>query len=78
MGRRRAFGHLLLWRLAEFRREPEVIFWVFVFPLLLAIGLGIAFRDGAPAKLPVAVIEGAGAAEMAAALAAAIDRKSVV
>ena len=71
MGRRRAFGHLLLWRLAEFRREPEVIFWVFVFPLLLAIGLGIAFRDGAPAKLPVAVIGGAGAAEMAAALAAA-------
>ncbi|HAK96403.1 MAG TPA: ABC transporter permease [Planctomycetes bacterium] len=71
MGRRRAFGQLLLWRLAEFRREPEVIFWVFVFPLLLAIGLGIAFRDRAPEKLPVAVLEGAGAAEMAAALAAA-------
>ena len=26
-------------------REPEVIFWVFVFPLLLALGLGIAFRN---------------------------------
>jgi ABC-type multidrug transport system permease subunit len=29
----------------ELWREPEVIFWVFVFPLLLALGLGIAFRN---------------------------------
>jgi ABC transporter DrrB family efflux protein len=26
-------------------REPEAIFWIFVFPILLAIGLGIAFRN---------------------------------
>jgi len=26
-------------------REPEVIFWVFIFPILLALGLGIAFRN---------------------------------
>ena len=32
-------------RMLELWREPEVIFWVFVFPLLLALGLGIAFRD---------------------------------
>ncbi len=29
----------------ELKREPEVVFWVFVFPLLLALGLGIAFRN---------------------------------
>jgi ABC transporter DrrB family efflux protein len=34
---------LILARLREFYREPEVIFWVYGFPLLLAIGLGIAF-----------------------------------
>jgi ABC-type multidrug transport system permease subunit len=26
-------------------REPEAIFWVFIFPILLAVGLGIAFRN---------------------------------
>ena len=32
-------------RLRELQREPEVIFWIFIFPLLLALGLGIAFRN---------------------------------
>ncbi len=35
-------------RIYEFAREPGVIFWVFVFPVLLAIALGIAFRERAP------------------------------
>ena len=26
-------------------REPEAVFWIFVFPILLAMGLGIAFRN---------------------------------
>src|ERR1035437_7786414 len=26
-------------------REPEAIFWIFIFPILLALGLGIAFRN---------------------------------
>lgn len=39
------FSHLLMARLKELKREPEVIFWIFVFPLLLALGLGIAFRN---------------------------------
>ena len=43
-GRWSGFAHLLVARLKELQREPEVIFWVFVFPLLLALGLGIAFR----------------------------------
>jgi ABC-2 type transport system permease protein len=32
-------------RLREFYREPAVVFWVFVFPLLMAVGLGAAFRS---------------------------------
>jgi ABC-2 type transport system permease protein len=39
---------LLLARLREFYREPEVIFWVYGFPVLLAVGLGIAFRSKEP------------------------------
>ncbi|HUJ23705.1 MAG TPA: ABC transporter permease [Bryobacteraceae bacterium] len=36
---------LTLVRFREFFREPEAVFWVFVFPILLATGLGIAFRN---------------------------------
>ncbi|MDY0062257.1 MAG: ABC transporter permease [Myxococcota bacterium] len=32
-------------RLREFWREPASLFWTFGFPILLAIGLGIAFRS---------------------------------
>lgn len=35
-------------RFREFIREPEVIFWVYGFPLLLALGLGFAFRGVEP------------------------------
>jgi ABC-2 type transport system permease protein len=44
-GRWSGFRHILNVRLRELWREPEVIFWVFGFPILLALGLGIAFRD---------------------------------
>lgn len=46
---------LTLARVREFLREPEVIFWVFVFPLLLVFALGIAFRNTGPQKIRVAV-----------------------
>jgi ABC-type polysaccharide/polyol phosphate export permease len=42
-------------RLLEFWREPEAIFWVFVFPILLAGGLGLAFKNRAPDVLKVGV-----------------------
>lgn len=35
-------------------REPEMVFWVFVFPILLAVGLGIAFRNRPADVLQVA------------------------
>ena len=48
---------LTLVRYREFFREPEAVFWVFVFPVLLTAGLGIAFRNQAPERIPVAVVE---------------------
>src|SRR5215472_4711662 len=46
---------LTLARIREFVREPEALFWVFVFPVLLAFVLGIAFRNTGPQKLRIAV-----------------------
>lgn len=50
---------LVLVRYREFLREPEAVFWVFIFPVLLAAGLGIAFRNRAPERSPVAVVRAA-------------------
>jgi len=44
-------------RLREFYREPGAVFWVFVFPVLLAVGLGIAFRTRPPEQPRVALVE---------------------
>src|ERR1051325_1467816 len=41
-------AHLIDARFREFLREPEVIFWVYGFPLILAVGLGFAFRSTKP------------------------------
>ncbi len=42
-------------RLLEFVREREAVFWVFVFPVLLALALGIAFRSSGSPTSRVAV-----------------------
>jgi ABC-type multidrug transport system permease subunit len=64
-----ALVQLTLVRYREFIREPEAIFWVFVFPILLAAGLGIAFRNRPIDVVPVAVPAGrAGSEALAAAL----------
>ncbi len=59
MNRWHAFTQLILSRLREFYREPEAVFWVYGFPLILAIGLGIAFSGGKP-ELPKVDIQGSG------------------
>lgn len=68
--RLRAFGALCLARFREFYRETEVIFWSFIFPILLAVGLGIAFRNRPADVLPVAVVSGPGAEGVVQALSA--------
>src|SRR5450432_1562323 len=57
-GRWSGYKHLLLSRLRELQREPEVIFWVFGFPLILALGLGIAFRDKPADRTSIAIVSG--------------------
>ena len=42
-------------RVREFLREKEAVFWVFIFPVLMTFALGIAFRNTAPDKTPVAI-----------------------
>jgi len=60
-GRWSGFAHLLMARMKELKREPEVIFWVFIFPLLLALGLGIAFRNKPADVTRIAIVAGPGA-----------------
>ena len=47
---------LTLVRFREFIRQPEAVFWTFVFPILLAVGLGLAFRSREPEPSKVAVV----------------------
>ena len=58
-GRPRPLLELTRTRLLEFVREPEAVFWVFVFPVLLALALGIAFRARPVDRMRVAVAGGA-------------------
>jgi len=60
--REHSLVQLTLVRYREFIREPEAVFWVFVFPILLAAGLGLAFRDRPAQRERVAVLAGAPAA----------------
>jgi ABC-type multidrug transport system permease subunit len=50
---------LTLVRFREFIREPEAVFWTFIFPILLAAGLGIAFRQRGPDKVQIGVVTSA-------------------
>jgi ABC-type multidrug transport system permease subunit len=43
-------------RIREFFREPAAIFWVYGFPLIMALSLGIAFRDRPQAKLNIDLV----------------------
>src|SRR5271157_279829 len=75
-GRWSGYRHLLWARILELWHEPEVIFWVFVFPLLLAAGLGIAFRNKPADVTSVVVIDGAGAQKTLAMLQGSADANS--
>jgi ABC-2 type transport system permease protein len=57
-------------RILEFVREPEALFWVFAFPILMALVLGFAFRDHPPDPVPVGVVTGSVSKEITDALAA--------
>src|SRR3989441_3608185 len=69
---------LTLSRMREFYREPEAIFWVFGFPIVLAFALGIAFRSRGPGELNVAVLRGPADSMLAATLDGSPALKAVV
>ena len=67
----RAIVQLTLTRIRETVREPGVMFWVFGFPILLSLGLGMAFRNRGPEPVYVGVLDGPGATAIEGALTAA-------
>ena len=77
-GARGGLAHNALWQLTRarvlsFLREPEVAFWVFAFPVLMALALGIAFRSSGTPRSRIGVEEGPGADSVAAALSRSAD-----
>lgn len=53
---RDSLRQLVLTRFREFIREPEAVFWTLAFPMLLTVGLGIAFRNKPADVVHVAVV----------------------
>src|SRR5580765_2310720 len=64
-------------RIVGFLREPEALFWVFAFPVLMALALGIAFRSQGPQKSRVGVEDSPRAAQVTAWLKASPDLEVV-
>jgi ABC-2 type transport system permease protein len=65
MTRYHPLKELLKSRMREFVREPSTIFWVYGFPVLIAIGLGIAFSNRPVDKIFVDIVNRPAAEEMA-------------
>jgi ABC-type multidrug transport system permease subunit len=55
--RRHPLLSLIAARVREFCREPTAIFWVYVFPLILVVALGVAFRNKPVGDFTVAVCD---------------------
>jgi ABC-type multidrug transport system permease subunit len=60
--------HLTLARMREFLREPEAVFWMYVFPLVLVAALGVAFRNRAVETFRIAVQRATGGEAVCTAL----------
>ncbi|HEX9621343.1 MAG TPA: ABC transporter permease [Polyangiaceae bacterium] len=63
-----ALVELVKTRLREFWRERGIIFWVFGFPILMAVGLGLAFRSRPLELSRVAVVASERSTEVTALL----------
>ena len=78
MSEARGFAGSALWQLTRVRmfgflREPEAVFWVFAFPVLMALALGIAFRSQGHPRSRIGVLDGPRAATVIAALRSSPD-----
>ncbi|MGE0439292.1 MAG: ABC transporter permease [Gemmatimonadales bacterium] len=74
----RPLAQLVLARIREYYREPEALFWTFVFPLLMAAGLAVAFRSRPPEVPSIGVVAGPEADSLVAALTADSAFRAVV
>src|SRR5687768_3808247 len=72
------FTELTITRIRELIREPEAVFWVFIFPILLTAILALAFRSRPPDALPVAVVAGPAAPARVAALSRTPEVRATV
>ncbi len=61
---------LTLARFREFLREPEAVFWVFAFPVIMTCALGIAFRSRGAEPVIAGIVEQPGADALAKTLEA--------
>jgi len=64
----KALVQLTITRVREIFRQPEAIFWTFLFPVLMSVILGVAFRSERPDPSAAVVVEGRGADLLEAAL----------
>ena len=64
---------LTLARLREFVREPEALFWMFLFPIVLSVAMAIAFPAGGGQSVRVGVIAGPHSDALRQTLASAKD-----
>lgn len=67
-GVRPALVELTVARFKEFLREPELLFWVFAFPIIMTCALGIAFRSRGPQPIIAGVADVEGSDRIVAAL----------
>jgi ABC-2 type transport system permease protein len=65
---RRPMVQLFVARFKEFIRTPEAVFWSYVFPLVMMIALGLAFRSEPVEAIAIVIQEGPGAEELKATL----------
>lgn len=63
-----ALRELTLARIRSFLREPEALFWTFGFPIIMSIGLGLAFRERPAERAAIGIERGSVAERYTAAL----------
>ncbi len=63
-GARHPLIELALARLREFVREPEAVFWAFIFPILMSVTMALAFPRGGTKPAIVGIEPGEGAAAL--------------
>jgi ABC-2 type transport system permease protein len=64
----KALAQLTITRVREIFRQPEAIFWTFLFPVLMSVVLGVAFRSEPPDPSAAVVVEAPGADSLETAL----------